>query len=175
MSLAHLIYLSESRIAGDVNAELLAINRTAHFINPKLDVTGLLLYNAGQFLQVLEGHGLVIERLFQKISADARHANVCKLVSEPIESRLFEQWSMGVMNLELASVYDQQRFADLVTCCQVTPTSRLVPKLFREFRKQLTHQPTADEEAPLAATTSALVNSFRQTYERVAATSSQSP
>ncbi len=34
MSLSHLIYLSESRIAGDVNAELLAINKTAHFINP---------------------------------------------------------------------------------------------------------------------------------------------
>jgi len=174
MKLAHLIYLSESRIAGDVTTELFAINKTSNFINPKADVTGLPLYNAGQFLQVLEGHELVIERLFQKISSDARHANVCKLVTEPIESRLFEQWSMGVMNLELASVYDRQRFTDLVSCCQVSPTSKLVANLFREFRNQLACLPPAIDEAPLAAPTSALVESFRQTYDRVAATSQHS-
>ena len=172
MSLSHLIYLSESRIAGDVNAELLAINKTAHFINTKLDVTGLLLYNAGQFLQVLEGRELVIERLFEKISADERHANVCRLVAEPIESRLFYQWSMGVLNLELGSVYDQQRFRDLARCCRVRPTSQIVATLFRAFRDQLSYQAQACDEAPLALPPSKLVESFRQTYDQVAANSS---
>jgi len=63
--------------------------------NKKQNVTGLLLYNDGSFIQVIEGEKETLNHLFEKISKDNRHENIVKLVEEPIEKRAFPDWSMG--------------------------------------------------------------------------------
>lgn len=63
--------------------------------NGDLDVTGLLLYEEGTFLQALEGEADVIEDVFETIRKDSRHTDCTVLLREPISERAFPDWSMG--------------------------------------------------------------------------------
>ena len=55
--------------------------------NPARGITGLLLFNGRNFLQLLEGEESEVAGLMETITADARHAGVSVLDPESIESR----------------------------------------------------------------------------------------
>jgi len=63
--------------------------------NKKLGVTGMLLYNRGNFIQVIEGKEEKIKQLFNDISRDERHNTIVKILEGHAEERLFPDWSMG--------------------------------------------------------------------------------
>lgn len=63
--------------------------------NRRLGITGLLLYKAGNILQVLEGEAEAVLRLFNSILNDPRHTGVIKLYTKPIATRDFAAWSMA--------------------------------------------------------------------------------
>jgi hypothetical protein len=75
--------------------EIKAILGTARRYNKEANVTGALLFTASGFAQVLEGPRDVVERTFERISADPRHADVTMLCFTPTERRSFPDWSMG--------------------------------------------------------------------------------
>ena len=68
--------------------------------NAERDVTGLLLYDRGNFAQVLEGPRETVERLFKSISKDPRHSHVSVVSEWPVEQRDFLGWTMGYSNIE---------------------------------------------------------------------------
>ncbi len=72
--------------------ELLA---TCRRLNAARDVTGMLLYRGGRFIQILEGARDTVDELFAKISRDPRHHDVRMLIEEPISERRFVEWTMG--------------------------------------------------------------------------------
>ena len=78
--------------------ELVELLKVARQKNIAADVTGMLLYHAGCFLQVLEGPDENVEAIYAKVQKDPRHTNFLLLVRETIEERAFEQWSMGFVD-----------------------------------------------------------------------------
>lgn len=78
--------------------ELVELLKAARQKNIVADVTGMLLYHAGCFLQVLEGPDENVEAIYAKVQKDSRHTNVWLLVRETIEERAFEHWSMGFID-----------------------------------------------------------------------------
>jgi hypothetical protein len=99
-SLYRLIYCSRNVIAQAMPGvvledEIRAILVTARRYNKAEDVTGALLFTAAGFAQVLEGTRDVVERTFDRISADPRHADVIVLSFTPTERRCFPDWPMG--------------------------------------------------------------------------------
>ena len=56
------------------------------------DVTGLLLYNEGTFVQVLEGEGNIVHSLFSKIKSDKRHNQITLMMDREIDQRLFHSY-----------------------------------------------------------------------------------
>jgi Sensors of blue-light using FAD len=68
--------------------------------NGKIDVTGMLLYRAGAFLQALEGDERSVRGVFGRIEKDPRHAKVTVLRNHNSfgEGRIFGSWSMGFVN-----------------------------------------------------------------------------
>jgi hypothetical protein len=87
--------------------------------NSTAQVTGMLLHVDGAFLQVLEGVPEVINPLFARISADARHSRVLLLLGRDIADRNFGDWSMGFFDASGRSAalpgYRQSTgFADLL-------------------------------------------------------------
>lgn len=80
-------YLSEE----EINALLV---QARHF-NINNDITGVLLYIEGDFLQVLEGRKDTIEKLFENIKRDKRHKSVIVIYEGNKIKRQFPDWSMG--------------------------------------------------------------------------------
>lgn len=62
--------------------------------NPAHSITGLLLYNGRNFLQLLEGEGADLDALMERISHDPRHTGVSVLHSSPIDERACPGWAM---------------------------------------------------------------------------------
>ena len=62
--------------------------------NIPLGITGILLYNKGSIMQILEGEATAVESLFEKIKIDKRHEDVYRLNSYAISQRSYKDWSM---------------------------------------------------------------------------------
>lgn len=62
--------------------------------NPAHDVTGLLLYNGRNFLQLLEGEEQEIVSLMLRISHDPRHSGISVLDRRVSETRACPDWAM---------------------------------------------------------------------------------
>jgi len=77
--------------------ELLAKSRAS---NAERDVSGLLLYHEGSFLQVLEGERSVVEAVFDKIGKDPRHTDKLLLFRREGVERCFDEWTMGFHQLK---------------------------------------------------------------------------
>ena len=99
MSLYSLIYVS---IAQDElsRQELLDLLRTSRENNERSDVTGLLLYKDGRFMQLLEGPEAAVCATYARIARDSRHYDVTILHEGKIEERDFDDWLMGFQALD---------------------------------------------------------------------------
>lgn len=82
-------------------SELLDLLKQARENNTRNQITGMLLYKDGAFMQAFEGEEEVAMRLHGKILVDTRHKNIITLLSEPLESRQFTGWSMAFNNIDL--------------------------------------------------------------------------
>ncbi len=94
--LHQIVYASSARFTSDAETENKAILESANRFNSTKNITGILLYRGGIFLQLLEGRQADIEDLFyNRIKKDTRHNNVIELVKQPAKARLFPDWSMA--------------------------------------------------------------------------------
>ena len=94
-----LIYVSSSvRMLN--SQQLLDILNQSRDNNSTKDVTGLLLYKSGNFMQVLEGEDAIVEELYAKIRTDPRHKDVSVISREQIQARQFPAWEMAFQNLD---------------------------------------------------------------------------
>ena len=63
--------------------------------NPKLNITGVLLYSDKKFIQLVEGDAKVITNLYDKIKGDSRHSNTMMISFGPIKEKSFPSWNMA--------------------------------------------------------------------------------
>ena len=150
MSLSHLLYVS--RAAADfTDVELRELSLQCARRNHACAVTGLLIYSAGWFVQLLEGRETTLEALFKRISSDARHTEVQVLLREPVASRLFPRWSMGILNLDVdGTTLDRERLHALLKVgAQDSNTGAHAIALLREFRRQLPAAPSPQATAQI--------------------------
>ena len=96
MSLIGFMYASKTNSEhSQIKQDLIDILTEAVKFNSHNDITGVLYYGNGYFLQYLEGEKEQVESLFYKlILKDSRHQNCEIIFSEPSEQRLFKHWSM---------------------------------------------------------------------------------
>ncbi|MEM8739309.1 MAG: BLUF domain-containing protein [Planctomycetota bacterium] len=111
--LHHLLYVSEAD-RNLQNYELQEMLVPLIENNRRLDITGLLLYGGGHFMQLLEGEREVIEDLFERICSDPRHHDVHRLLTFPVENRLFDDWSMSLLNLDMRTTLEETCMIQLV-------------------------------------------------------------
>jgi hypothetical protein len=108
-----LIYVSTSvKLLND--EELLDILKVSRENNSSRDVTGLLLYKGGNFMQVLEGPDEVVEAVFETIKADSRHKDVIVLSREQISNRQFPAWEMAFQNLDNPEVKNEPGYSQFL-------------------------------------------------------------
>ncbi len=85
-----------SAAVGSVDEQTLSdILAAARLRNARRDITGMLLYRDGVFLQLLEGSRVEVDLVMEAIRRDPRHRRLTLLLDERIEARAFPAWSMG--------------------------------------------------------------------------------
>lgn len=108
------VYASRATVVCDAGF-LSALLEKARDNNSRLGVSGILLYHAGAFLQVLEGLPDVVAELYQKIERDERHDRVVVLQRRSVSARSFSEWSMGLMKTDSRALKAAPGLNDFLT------------------------------------------------------------
>ncbi|MGK5089186.1 BLUF domain-containing protein [Bdellovibrionota bacterium FG-2] len=96
MKIFHLLYISTS-IAPAKSETIQSLLDVSSKNNKAKDISGLLIYRSGYFIQLLEGDETVVNTLVARIQRDARHRDLKIVLSFKDEKRLFPHWSMGLI------------------------------------------------------------------------------
>lgn len=89
-----LIYLSAAKTPLS-DKELIAHLEKVRENNRKNDITGILMYADGNFLQLLEGSMQHVKQLFKYIASDKRHHYIMKIKEGYEKERFFPDSSMA--------------------------------------------------------------------------------
>ena len=108
-----LIYVSSSIKQMNDN-ELLDILKVSRENNSSKEITGLLLYKGGNFMQALEGPDDLVLALYNKIKTDPRHKDVSIISSEQIQKRQFPAWQMAFTNLDTPTIKDEPGYSQFL-------------------------------------------------------------
>lgn len=90
----YLVYISTAVKLLD-DEDLRAILIASRKKNTVRNISGLLLYSEGVFIQLLEGDKMEVELAYKGIELDRRHKNLIILATGEYEKRMFPNWSMG--------------------------------------------------------------------------------
>jgi len=89
------IYISES-----VNlSDLVPITEFSKVSNKANNITGILSYSNGHYLQIIEGEDNKVGSVIKSIRKDNRHQNMIEVLDVEIEERFFSDWSMNLVPL----------------------------------------------------------------------------
>jgi hypothetical protein len=108
-----IVYLSTAtRLMSD--ADLLEVLRVSRVNNARDGVTGMLLYQGGNFIQLLEGEPAAIDTVYARIDKDPRHHSVLRMLDGEAEERLFADWSMAFRPADSLSAELKNEVADFI-------------------------------------------------------------
>ncbi len=82
--------------------DLFALVEKSRRKNFDRDITGMLLYHQGQFLQLLEGPERAVRGCYSIVERDPRHTSTQILMTQESEERDFPHWTMGFEKMEEA-------------------------------------------------------------------------
>ncbi|MEM7624530.1 MAG: BLUF domain-containing protein [Planctomycetota bacterium] len=123
MPLHHLLYISHAD-------HLLSPYQVGEMLEPfrrrnrALGITGVLFYSAGHFVQLLEGEADEVHNLFGTIRRDDRHEDVRQLLSFPVGQRLFDDWSMALLNVDCRTTLEETCLVQLVREAEAAEVTR---------------------------------------------------
>lgn len=105
----HIIYSSHAvrPLSGD---DLLVLLIECRERNALLDITGMLGYNNGMFLQILEGPLEGLTKVYSSIQTDSRHHRIKEVKRCKITERSFPDWSMRIKNMTHLSFNTETEF-----------------------------------------------------------------
>jgi hypothetical protein len=96
--LVELLYCSVSVASKLTNEDLNHILAAARRRNLAEDITGMLIYHRGEFVQILEGGNKSVTNVYENfIGPDLRHTAINKVQENTISQRSFNEWSMGFL------------------------------------------------------------------------------
>jgi hypothetical protein len=99
MDIVQLIYVSTAtRDLDDHEIRRVLDSSLAH--NQSHEVTGMLLYSWGSFMQVLEGTESAVQETMYRIYNDPRHHGIIVMSKGKVRTREFGHWSMGFRGIQ---------------------------------------------------------------------------
>jgi hypothetical protein len=90
----HVLYRSQATQV-PTEADLQTLLDWSRTYNAQQQITGLLLYSEGHFVQLFEGAEAVVRALYAQIQADPRHTQVVTVSEGPGPQRWFADWHMA--------------------------------------------------------------------------------
>lgn len=138
--LYYLIYVS-SACFDFTDQDLLDLLEQSREDNLKLEITGMLLYKGGNFMQVLEGERDAVKGIFEKIRVDKRHKGVIVVLEGDLAERQFPNWSMGFKRMSDQVQKDEVGYTDFLdyssNLCELQAHPSVCHRLLLSFRDNL--------------------------------------
>lgn len=109
----HLIYISSAtkKMSED---DLIALLEQSRERNERQDITGMLLFKDGLFLQVLEGAEKDVDEIYLSICLDERNVGNYLIERNAIDERNFPEWRMGFENLSNRNLGELEGFSAIL-------------------------------------------------------------
>ena len=121
--------------------ELIELLEQSRKKNLRLNITGLLVYHNGEFMQILEGEKETVLELYDTITNDERHTSVKTFWEDSISERGFSKWAMGFVNtenIELSTIKGYSRFLkEGFSSADITHCQTVGKKLILSLRDRL--------------------------------------
>ena len=138
-----ILYFSQAKgvISDDQIRDILNASRRK---NRLLGISGVLIHGGGQFMQVLEGPEQSVLRLYLKILDDQRHFNSRITYISLANKRLFQEWSMGVIE---SDPLEFQHINELLANPQESVQEKVFIDIMRQFRRKLKLTTDSNPEA----------------------------
>jgi hypothetical protein len=138
--LIQIVYVSSAskKFIKDYEDNIDDIIETAKDSNLERNITGLLVYRNGVFLQLLEGAPNDVYYTLGKIAADNRHGQIKTLLKQFTDKRLFANWSMALRKLSdddsklIESIIPWSEVEILVQMQKTVPNEK-IHKLIQHF------------------------------------------
>ncbi len=131
-----LMYISHaSRPMSD--EDLQEVLNQARKKNINADITGLLVYHDGTFIQLLEGDESAVRALADIISQDERHKSFNVLAFQDVSERSFADWSMGYKKLDPDNKVEQEGYNEIMDKVRDVQSISPEPSQLVEVMKKL--------------------------------------
>ena len=134
-----LIYMSAATVSFTEH-ELAELLSKAKVKNEEAEVSGLLIYHEGSFLQILEGPEEAVIETYERIGEDPRHTDVGLLLKQEVLARSFGNWEMGYVNTNQSRFKQEEGFIDFFRRGFSLPVMRadksMIGKVLREFKEE---------------------------------------
>ncbi|QLG86894.1 BLUF domain-containing protein [Chitinibacter bivalviorum] len=139
-----LTYISHSKkmLTEDMRMQLM---RECQVRNAHSNITGLLLYQQGFFLQYIEGEPHTVRSVYQHIQRDQRHEDIELISEEVLMERRFPHWTMFFRDYDFVYPHIRQDYGELTTLAKVVEALEEDPALQKtmfDFLK-ITHDQSA--------------------------------
>jgi hypothetical protein len=83
--------------------------------NEQHGLSGVLLYDNGDFMQYIEGPALGLSEIYPRIAASKMHHGIVELLREPLTALRFPQWSMAFRSPSGFGMSDPAQQSDLLS------------------------------------------------------------
>lgn len=100
--LFRLIYVSTAR-PGLSETDISSLLNTSQSNNHERRLTGYLVHNGQNFMQLIEGARQEVADLFGRILNDDRHSGVVRILSERADRRAFPDWPLNYFRVDAAA------------------------------------------------------------------------
>ncbi|OZB17814.1 MAG: blue light sensor protein [Hyphomonas sp. 34-62-18] len=97
--LFRLIYVSTAR-PGLSDADMLSVLNASQSNNEERYITGYLVHNGENFMQLIEGPRAEVEDIYDRILKDKRHSGIVRILAEKADQRAFPRWSMNYFRVD---------------------------------------------------------------------------
>ena len=111
-------------------AHLLNVSRKK---NKKYNVTGILLYCQGTFMQVIEGEKNNVDLIYKSIELDKRHKNIIKLSVGIITKRNFPEWPMAFASVNAEKLREIEGFLSSTSENTLDTPDHTTVNMFKTF------------------------------------------
>jgi hypothetical protein len=153
--LFRLVYVSTAR-PELVDEDIEAILNASQSNNEERYITGYLVHNGMNFMQLIEGPRAEIDEIFSRIVADPRHTGVVRILAEWCRERAFPQWSMNYFRVDRHGSVGSMivRRDDPIDSLMAADAPRDLIHLFSKFIRQTEYEEPQDRASSPAGRTS---------------------
>lgn len=109
----HLVYLSHAKdnITYSDIQEILSSSKKNNTVN---EISGVLLFRDGYFLQLLEGKEEAVLETLSRIIKDRRQHHLQTIIEVNSNQRIFQNWTMNFLDGDTVSGVIQKRVIDIM-------------------------------------------------------------